>query len=239
MKKHSLEDFVNTSNHIHGDKYDYSLVNYINRRTKVKIICPKHGVFEQVPGNHIHSKQGCILCRNEKHADNITYTIENFQTLSNKIHDGKYDVLSKIRNDNITMLSLRCPEHGVFEQRASDHITNKAGCRKCNVSGFDVNKPGMLYYLRIGDLFKIGITNLNVKKRFGRYVKDLKLIEIVKTWNYQSGQNAYDMERYIIKHFEKFKYRGDPVLIGGGNTELFTKDILQLVLKDVHANRLR
>lgn len=31
----------------HGGNYDYSLVNYINSRTKVQIICKIHGIFEQ------------------------------------------------------------------------------------------------------------------------------------------------------------------------------------------------
>lgn len=57
------EEFINRAQAIHGDKYDYSLVEYVNNRKKVKIICPVHGVFEQTPTNHRHG-QGCPRCAN-------------------------------------------------------------------------------------------------------------------------------------------------------------------------------
>ena len=53
--------FIKSSIDIHGDKYDYSLVDYKNNKTKVKIICHKHGIFEQRPIGHINSKNGCPL----------------------------------------------------------------------------------------------------------------------------------------------------------------------------------
>lgn len=61
-----LEDFVNKSNLIHNNFYDYSLVDYKNNNIKVKIICPIHGTFEQIPKNHTKG-QGCPKCatRNE------------------------------------------------------------------------------------------------------------------------------------------------------------------------------
>jgi predicted nucleic-acid-binding Zn-ribbon protein len=46
---------------IHGTKYDYSQINYVNARTKVKIGCSKHGIFEQTPQNHLKG-QGCPIC---------------------------------------------------------------------------------------------------------------------------------------------------------------------------------
>ena len=62
MKKLTTEDFVEKVKSIHGDKYDYSLVEYKNNKTKVKIICPEHGVFEQRPDGHL-KKYGCSKCR--------------------------------------------------------------------------------------------------------------------------------------------------------------------------------
>lgn len=63
--KSNTKDFINKSKLIHGDKYDYSLVNYINCYDKVKIICPKHGIFEQSPTKHINN-QGCPKCHFSK-----------------------------------------------------------------------------------------------------------------------------------------------------------------------------
>lgn len=64
-QKHSekmLPRFIKKANKIHGNYYDYSLVEYSNNQTLVKIICPKHGVFEQIPDSHVNARCGCQLC---------------------------------------------------------------------------------------------------------------------------------------------------------------------------------
>lgn len=60
VKPHTTQSFVEKVSKIHNNKYDYSLVNYINNNTKVLIICPHHGVFEQIPRGHL--KYGCPKC---------------------------------------------------------------------------------------------------------------------------------------------------------------------------------
>lgn len=67
MKRLTLNDFIQRANLIHDNKYDYSQVEYVNNSTKVKIICPFHGVFEQTPAKHL-SGRGCphFDCISEK-----------------------------------------------------------------------------------------------------------------------------------------------------------------------------
>ena len=55
------KQFISDSNIAHGDKYDYSKVNYINAHVKVTIICPEHGEFKQRPNNHLRGA-GCSSC---------------------------------------------------------------------------------------------------------------------------------------------------------------------------------
>jgi hypothetical protein len=64
--KMSTEDFINKSIMVHGYRYDYSLVEYIDSKTKVKIICREHDVFLQYPGNHINKKHNCPICGNRE-----------------------------------------------------------------------------------------------------------------------------------------------------------------------------
>lgn len=52
-----LERFVRDANVIHDNLYDYSKVEYINNKTKIKIICKEHGVFKQRPDSHLGQKQ--------------------------------------------------------------------------------------------------------------------------------------------------------------------------------------
>ncbi|MCH7783590.1 efflux RND transporter permease subunit, partial [candidate division KSB1 bacterium] len=77
--------FIENAIKIHGDKYDYSQVEYKNSRIKVKIICFDHGVFEQLPGNHLQ-KVGCSVCGGTSKS-----TIEEFINRCNEIHKNKYD----------------------------------------------------------------------------------------------------------------------------------------------------
>lgn len=72
-KKITQEEFINRAKLIHGDKYDYSEVNYINSSTKVKIICPIHGGFEQIPNNHLRGV-GCFRCKYED-AKSLVYGV--------------------------------------------------------------------------------------------------------------------------------------------------------------------
>ena len=61
MKK-TLEQIIDDFKNKHGDKFDYSRVVYVNIDTPVKIICPKHGLFQSTPYSHIKSKHGCLKC---------------------------------------------------------------------------------------------------------------------------------------------------------------------------------
>ena len=63
--------FIKKYRKIHGDKYDYSKVDYINNHTKVCIICPEHGEFWQVPNNHLNG-YGCPKCVMSHMENNIS-----------------------------------------------------------------------------------------------------------------------------------------------------------------------
>jgi len=62
----SLQSFIQKAKQVHGDKYDYSKVNYINANIPILIICPKHGEFYQTPSKHYIAKHGCPKCRQSK-----------------------------------------------------------------------------------------------------------------------------------------------------------------------------
>lgn len=122
--RYTKELFIQKSKEIHNNKYDYSLVNYKNTNIKVKIICPVHGVFEQIPKVH-YKGHGCSVCSNNK-----KMTTEQFIIESNKIHNNKYDYsLSNYVNAK-SKVKIICPGHGVFEQTANSHLFNH-GCSVC------------------------------------------------------------------------------------------------------------
>ena len=127
--KLTTEEFIEKARKVHGDKYDYSKVDYKNNHTKVCIICPDHGEFWQTPSNHL-KKQGCPKCgftiRNEKN----TMTTEEFIAKAREVHGSKYDYSkSEYQNCNVKVCII-CPEHGEFWQLPSSHLSGR-GCPKC------------------------------------------------------------------------------------------------------------
>lgn len=128
--------FIEKAESVHGNKYDYSKVGYINNRTKVCIICPEHGEFWQTPDKHINRKQGCPICgRSKANIGNINRnnkTAEEFTKRANIIHGYKYNY-SKVNYINVTKkVCIICPEHGEFWQTPGSHIYAKCGCPKCS-----------------------------------------------------------------------------------------------------------
>ena len=76
-KEECIEKFMKK----HGSVYDYSLVEYVNNITKIKILCPIHGIFEQTPS--VHYVSGCPKC--------FKIQLKDFIEKSSTLHDNYYD----------------------------------------------------------------------------------------------------------------------------------------------------
>ena len=125
----STSEFIRRAKQVHGNKYDYSKVCYKNMRTKVIIICPVHGKFQQLPKDHLNRGAGCPFCNR-----NFPLTTETFIERAKQVHGNKYDY-SKARYINgRTPITIICPIHGEFCQRPDPHIYQKCGCPKCKES---------------------------------------------------------------------------------------------------------
>lgn len=86
MAKLTTEEFIKKAREVHGDRYDYSKVEYVNSTTKVCIICKEHGVFEQSPQKHLLG-QGCPNCGLKKFANSrIIWTKEKCFEVAQKCH---------------------------------------------------------------------------------------------------------------------------------------------------------
>ena len=94
-KRLTQEEFILKSKKIHGDKYDYSKVSYINNRTKVCIICPEHGEFWMIPDSHLR-KRGCPMCGTRAAQMKNRLTQEEFIKRAKEIHKNKYDYTKSI-----------------------------------------------------------------------------------------------------------------------------------------------
>lgn len=73
----TTEEFIQKAKVVHGEKYDYSQVEYATKNIPVVIICPKHGPFKTKPSTHM--KSGCVDCWKEsrkKSSGPNTVTVE-------------------------------------------------------------------------------------------------------------------------------------------------------------------
>jgi Protein of unknown function (DUF723) len=123
----SKELFIEKSITIHGYLYDYSLVDYVNNKTNVKIICKKHEIFEQRPDNHL-SGQDCPSCIN----NNIKSNKEEFIKKSINKFGNIYEYSLVEYKDSKTKVKLMCKKHGIFEQNPNNHLRTKIPCKKCD-----------------------------------------------------------------------------------------------------------
>lgn len=128
-KKLTTQEFIVKSIAIHGEKYDYSKVEYINAHSKVKIICRSHGEFMQAPTHHTQGK-GCNLCGNISIGKSLSMSNSSFIAKSKILHGNKYDYSKtdyKLAHEKVTII---CPKHGEFQQTPAIHLRSY-GCKKC------------------------------------------------------------------------------------------------------------
>jgi hypothetical protein len=157
------EEFKLKAIKIRGNKYDYSKVIYKNVRTKICIICRKHGEFWQLPRAHLKNDGGCKICVEIKNVVNnkMRYTKEQFIEQAIKVHGNVYNY-SKVNYINYkTKVCIICRKHGDFWQTPVNHIRNKHECQQCNISCGEIK---ILRFLQEN--------NINFKQEY-KY-KDLK-----------------------------------------------------------------
>ena len=218
-------EFIKSAIKVHGNKYDYSLVVYINSATKVKIICPIHGIFEQLPNNHLSQKQGCPLC-----GGGIKSNKEEFIEKSNKIH-GSYDYsLVKYINNN-TKVDIICIEHGIFKQTPHNHLNNQ-GCPKCGIRNRRLKNIQNIEYNKLNGFQLIPGFNKKACKIFD----DISLTEGIQIQHAMNGGeyyikelgywvDGYDPINNVVYEFDErhHKYQKEKDLIRQKEIEFYLK----------------
>lgn len=124
MRKLEQGEVISKFKNIHRDKFNYSLVEYSNMKTKVKLICPNNHIFEQTPDNHLKGK-GCGICLNK-----LIFTKEDFIQKSSVVHNNKFEYSKVNYADTKTKVEIICPNHGSIFQTPNQHLIGR-GCELC------------------------------------------------------------------------------------------------------------
>jgi len=122
-------DVIQKFNQVHGNRYDYSKVEYLGSQTKIIIICSDHGEFLQIPNSHLNGR-GCPKCGRIKANQSNSFTTDEIIKSFQERRGDRYDY-SKVdyKNDG-TKVTIICPDHGEFLQVPNSHKKG-VGCPKC------------------------------------------------------------------------------------------------------------
>ncbi len=226
-------EFINDAIKIHDNNYDYSLVEYTDWKTKVKVICNLcKNIFEISPNNHKNGK-GCKECGIKRRTKKLSHTKEIFIEKANIKHNNFYNYDKVEYTNSSSKVIIGCPIHGDFEQEANSHIYG-TGCPKCSL---DCNTYRRSHYIKLSEtatlylisvynneesFYKIGKTINEVKKRFPCKEKLPYNYTIIK--EYKSNiEEIYDLEIELHRKYKDFKYL--PKINFKGYTECYRTDL--------------
>jgi hypothetical protein len=167
----NTNEFIKKAVNIHGDKYDYSKVIYINNRTKVIITCPIHGDYKQTPNSHLLGR-GCTKCGRDEVAKKQKLTTDEFYRRVYEKHGNDLMIIQPFeyenQNQKVRVKCQKYPEHGEWETNAE--VLYRSGCPKCGL-------------LKIGDLKKHGIEY--IQKFVAKHLKNS--IELLPNWKFRTN----------------------------------------------------
>lgn len=164
LNSHNTETFINKARSVHGDKYDYSKVDYKRSSLPVNIICPIHGLFTNIAQNHL-AGSGCHKCAKQGHIHNQKWPdskiLSAFLKKAKKKHGDKYDY-SKVNVRDKKVL-IRCKIHNIeFRQERRNHLVYD-GCKACIAEKTSLNQEEFIRRSKLvyGDKFDYSLVKYN------------------------------------------------------------------------------
>lgn len=152
--------FIASAIIVHGVRYDYSSVEYVNNKSAVVIRCIKHGNFKQRAKTHLDGA-GCTLCGIDITTKANSYNTRDFVAAVTKVHGTRYDYSLVDYKRRYQEVEIICRHHGSFQQKPNNHL-NGNGCAKC----VDRTLDCIYIWKAYDNVYKVGICKYNrVEKR--------------------------------------------------------------------------
>jgi hypothetical protein len=124
VRRLTTEDVIQNFTNIHGDRYNYSNIEYVNNSTNVTIICSNHGSFQQSPASHLRGN-GCQVCSGKK-PHTTKEVVETFK----KMYGDDYDYSMTDYKGALKKFKVLCKIHGEFETIYNNMLRGWA-CPEC------------------------------------------------------------------------------------------------------------
>lgn len=227
----NLDKFLARAKEVHGDRYNYSMTEYITSNAQMDIICKLHGAFRQSSSSHLGGS-GCHQCAaiatRKGHTIRQETVIERFRAK----HGDRYDYSNVVYTKAKNVVSIICREHGEFLQIAQHHQAG-SGCPSCTVGrgGFRTTEAGYLYVLLSDEITKVGITNQTAAKRAREVSTSAsRKFEVLKIFP-MDGYAAQQLETKILRQLAKEYFR--PVVKFEGSSECFIDVDRPKLIRDI------
>ena len=176
----SVEQIIKKAKEVHGDAYDYSLVEQPkNSQQNITVICKTCNTsFPTMVCNHVSKNRrgGCPTCRYQRSSESNRGNVEDFIDKANEVHDNKYSYDKVEYVNSSEKVIITCPKHGDFVCTPTNHTSNYSGCPVCgnekslwnSIASYQ-GKYG-LYIIRMYNesesFFKIGVCSYGVERRY-------------------------------------------------------------------------
>jgi hypothetical protein len=138
----TLFSWIEKCNKIYNNFYNYSKVDFKSIKSKVTIICPIHGEFNQIAEKHFYG--GCRGCANNKPFD-LSKFLDKAQQVHNYFYD--YSLIKEVKNIT-SKLPIVCSKHGLFWQNAKNHLKGKK-CLRCSAGNSSKKEKLWLDYCNV------------------------------------------------------------------------------------------
>lgn len=215
-------------------KYDYSNAEFLSDKIRVKVECKEHGWFTQTKSTHASGTVGCRGC--------WTYLkgVE-FKKKAEELFPGKFDYSKFVYTDSRDFSTIICKEHGEFQISPNRMLLGKHPCSSCykvarselhpgGIGGYtkkvferDIqlsNQDAEVYYIKIGDYYKIGIST-NTHRRLTALKSKSKMEIQVLDKHHCSLYDAYKIEQHVLLTYKDSRVRTK------WSAELFDNDVLK------------
>lgn len=219
LKRSNIQEFIQKSIELHGNKNDYSKANYTNNRTKVCVTCLtyNHGDYWITPNNHLKGK-GCPKCKSDKLSLDRRITIEQFIEKARVIHGNKYNYSKSIPTNYHLKVIIICSKHGEFKQTIGSHLSG-SGCPVCKKSKGELTIIAILEKYNIDFIDEYRIPEIANELYYDFYLPEYRLlIEFHGIQHYQysphfhrKGEDDFlkqkERDDFIRSNARQFKYR--------------------------------
>jgi hypothetical protein len=216
------EEVLKSFRETHREQYEYNGDDYVNSSSIIRIICPKHGEFQQGVTSHKHG-QGCPKCGRDRISEFLTTPWEEVLKSFRETHRDKYSYNPESYTLLESPMEMLCKKHGRFEQSPKSH-RNGSGCPICNSSRGEKDIQFLLSDFGIDYVHQKKFRELSNYYRFDFYVPIVNTVIEYNGLQHYEPVDHFDGQDGLEKTIERDRIKKEYCIENGINYEIIRYD---------------